>query len=283
MKKALRIAYFGTPQFAVVVLDELKAAGFLPTVVVTAPDKPRGRHLKLTPSEAKVWAIENGIEVLQPKKIDEEFLVDLKNSPWDLFVVAAYGKILPKALLDIPAHGTLNVHPSLLPRLRGPSPIQSAILLDEKVTGVSIMLLDEELDHGPILSQASVEIEDWPPKATILEALLAHEGGQLLAETIPLWVEGKITPEAQDHGKATYTRKLTRDDGLLSLSGDPEEDLRKIRALTPWPGAYFTTVRHSKDLHVKVTEAEIVDGKLLFKRVVPEGKREMDYEDFLRG
>jgi methionyl-tRNA formyltransferase len=278
-----RIVFFGTPQFSAQILNELEEKGIVPTLIVASPDKPKGRKLVMTPPETKVWAEARGIDVLQPAKITDEFIDELGNTEWDLFIVASYGKILPQRLLDLPKKGVLNVHPSLLPRLRGASPIRSAILEDEKETGVTIMLIDAEMDHGPIVAQARVEVEAWPPKASLLEALLAHTGGELLAEVIPLWLLGKITPEEQDHDKATFTKKIKKEDALIDLSADAYQNLLKIKAYDGWPEAYFITQRNGKDIRVKIIDAELVDGKLVPTRVVPEGKKEMDYKDFVRG
>lgn len=286
--KNLRIVFFGTPEFAKDILEELKKAHIRPDLVVTAPDAPRGRKLVMTPPEAKVWALENDIEVLQPRTLRLEKGADeardiLYNSEWDLFIVASYGKILPQALLDLPKHGTLNVHPSLLPLYRGPSPIRSAMLDDNKdAVGISIMRLDAGVDTGDIIAQGRVQIDEWP-QATMLEKLLAHEGGELLAEVIPLWIEGGITPEPQDHTKARLSKKLTKEMGELDLSADPYQNFLKIQGLQGWPGTYFFIERGGKDIRVKVTEASFADGTLTIDKVVPEGKKEMSYEDFLRG
>jgi methionyl-tRNA formyltransferase len=286
--KNLRIVFFGTPAFAADILEELKRAHITPDLIVTSPDAPRGRKLVMTPPEAKVWAQENDIEVLQPQTLKLEKGADeardiLYNSEWDLFIVASYGKILPQALLDLPKHGTLNVHPSLLPAYRGPSPIRSAMLDDNKeAVGVSIMRLDASVDTGDIVAQGRVQIDEWP-QATILEKLLAHEGGELLAEVIPLWVEGAITPEPQDHTKATHSQKLTKEMGALNLADDPYQNFLKIQALAGWPGTYFFVERQGKQIRVKITEASFKDGALTIERVIPEGKKEMAYQDFLRG
>ena len=191
---------------------------------------------------------------------------------------------MPKALLDIPKHGVLNVHPSLLPRLRGASPVRSAILEDERATGVSIMLMDEKMDHGPIVAQATIELEpsEWPPKARIFEELMAREGGKLLAEVMPEWIAGNITPEPQDDSKATFCKKITKEDGLIDLSGDPYKNFLKIRGYDGWPGAYFFAERSNKKIRVKINDAEFSNGRLTLKRVTPEGKKEMGYEAFLR-
>lgn len=274
--------FWGTSSFSIGVLDALKEGGVIPDVIITAPDKPRGRKLIVTPPPVKLWAEENKIPFLQPEILDDAFTSTLKANSYKLFLVASYGKIIPKPVLDIPKHGSLNVHPSLLPKLRGASPIQSAIL-SEDTTGVTIMLLDDKMDHGPIVAQKEIPITPWPPKASILEKTLAYEGGKLLGEIIPSWVAGEIAVREQNHTKATYTKKFTKEDGLIGLSGDPIMNFRKIQAFDVWPKAYFFTQRHSKKVRVAVIDAEIIENKLVIKKVLPEGKKEMNYQDFLRG
>jgi methionyl-tRNA formyltransferase len=274
-------AFFGTPKFAVDVLDALERNGLLPALVVTAPDKKRGRGLELSPSPAKAWAHERGIDVIEPQTLkDEAFVAELRNSDWDAFVVAAYGKLIPKTILDIPRAGSLNVHPSLLPKFRGPSPVLSAILADERATGVTIMKMSEKMDAGTVVAQAKVELEEpaWPPKGSEFEELLAAEGGALLAEVLPDWIAGKITPEEQDESKVTLSRKFADQDALIDLTGDARENLLKIRAFDKNPRAYF--IKDGK--RVIITDAEIEDDALVIKKVVPEGKKEMAYSDFAR-
>jgi methionyl-tRNA formyltransferase len=233
-------AYFGTPALSTVVLNSLEARGFLPALVVTAPDKPAGRGLELQPSPVKRWALERNIDVVTPEKLrDPQFLAELGNTDWDVFIVAMYAKLIPKELLDMPRRGVLNVHPSLLPKFRGPSPVLSAILADERETGVSIMQLTEGMDEGPVVAQARIEIEEeaWPLKGSQMETLLAQEGGNLLAELLPDWVAGSLTPEEQDATKATYTKKFDSTDALLDLT-NPREAFLKIRAFDQSPRAY---------------------------------------------
>ena len=278
--------FFGTAEFSIAVLNELKDAGFIPSLIVTSEDKPQGRKLVITSPPVKKWGEQHDTMVIQPKTLKKNLPPEIINPPanrWDFFIIAAYGKILPSSILDLPKHGTLNVHPSLLPKLRGASPIQAAILKDERQTGVTIMLVDEEVDHGPIIAQAKVTIEDWPPKAHTLRDLLAHVGGELLAETIPPWLNGNITPEKQDESKATYIDKIKKEDGLIDLNDDPYENFKKIQAFDIWPGAYFFTLRRGKKIRVKIADAEFKDKKLTITRVIPEGKKEMSYQDFLRG
>lgn len=283
MIKKIKIAFFGTPEISVIVLNELKEAGLTPALIVTMPDKPKGRKLIMTAPPTKVWAQEEKIDFVQPEKLDESLLELLRNGGFDLFVVASYGKILKQELLDIPKHGTLNVHPSLLPKLRGASPIISAILEDEKKTGVTIMLLDAGMDSGPILAQASIEAQPWPPKASELGELLVTEGGKMLAEIIPQWIAGEIKEEVQDSNKATFTKKITKEDGLIELDGNAYKNLLKIRAFDEWPGTYFFAKKNDKQIRVKITDADLDGDKLKINKVIPESKKEMDYEDFLRG
>ena len=276
-------AFFGTPEFATIILDELELKGFLPNVVVTAPDAPKGRKLVVTKSEVRIWAEKRNIPVLTPTTLrDGKFGEHILPFDCTLFIVAAYGKIIPKEVLDIPQHGTLNVHPSLLPKFRGASPIESAILSDEPHTGVSIMVLDEEMDHGPVLAQRERITRDWPPKGSVLTRDLAHFGGVLLAEIIPEWMNG-LTPHAQDHARATFTKKIHKEDGRIDLTLDPYTNYKKIRSYDEWPGTFFFVLHAGKNVRVRIIDATYADGKLAITRVVPEGKKEMSYEDFLRG
>lgn len=285
----IHFVFFGSSRFSVIVLDELAGAGFLPALVISAPDSARGRGLTLTPSPVKVWAESHNIPVLTPAKLrgTDDASVALCNTLHavnaDVFITASYGKIIPKSMLTMPARGMLNVHPSMLPLLRGPSPIESAILSLEK-TGVSIMLVDEEVDHGAIVAQREVAVAEWPPYAEELETTLAHAGGKLLAEVMPEWVAGNITAREQDHSAATFTKKMTSEDGLVDLADNAAANLRTIRAFHAAPGAYFfATKENGERLRVRITRARIENNTLVLERVVPEGKKEMAYDDFLRG
>lgn len=282
-------AFFGTSEFSVIILNELKNSGFLPSLIVTTPDKPKGRKLVITPPEVKVWAIENNIKYIQPESLKlsknpgllDEIKSYFENTP-DLFIVASYGKIIPQEILDIPSKQTLNVHPSLLPKLRGASPIQSAIL-SENETGVSIMRLDSEMDHGPIVFQEKVFVENWPPYSSDLEKILGEKGGQILAEIIPKWINGEIQENEQDHIKATLCGKIEKADGEINLSNDPLINLRKIRAYHIWPGAFFFVSHREKKIRVIIKKASLLSGELKIEKVLPEGKKEMSYEDFKKG
>jgi len=273
---SLKFAFFGTPEFAVGILNELEKRGFLPSLVISAPDKPRGRKLIITPPETKVWATERNIPVLQPEKVGD-LKFEIENLKFDAFVVAAYGKIIPKKILDIPRLGTLNVHPSLLPRLRGASPLQSAILLEDK-TGTTIMMVDEEMDHGDILAQEELKDISWPPRIDVLETVIQKQGGEMLADVLEKIAMGEIKAIPQEHEKATFTKKIEKEDGQIDPEGDPEINYRKFCAFLHWPRTYF----FQNEKRVIITEAELADGKFIIKKVLPEGRKEMSYEEFLK-
>ncbi len=279
----IKFVFFGTPEIAATILDELKMKELTPSLIVTAPDRPAGRGMKLTSPPVKVWADENRIPTLQPEKLDEDFIAKLKEDKWDLFVVFAFSSILKKEVIEIPIHGTINLHPSLLPKLRGPSPIVSAILTDAKTTGVTVIQIDEKMDHGSILAQEEITPETWPLPVTELEETLMKIGGELLADTIPKIISKDVEPREQDHSDATFCHMLKKEDGLIDLNDDPYQSLLKIKAYAGWPGTYFYVKKNGKEIRVKITEARLSsDKRLLIERVVPEGKKEMSYVDFLK-
>lgn len=278
--------FFGTDDFSVIVLEELKKAGLLPALIVTVLDRPKGRGLVVTSSPAKLWALENGIDCFQPARLDSSATYKLKTISYKLFIVASYGLIIPKDILNIPSKGTLNVHPSLLPKYRGATPIERQILNDEKEVGVTIMLMDEEMDHGPIVAQRVLQIPNHKnqiPNGAELRKMLAQEGGKLLAEVMPGWVEGKIEQKPQDHLRATYTKKLLKTDGEINLSDDPFRNFLRIQAFDGSIGTYFLVEQSGRKVRVLIKGARMEAEKLCITRVVPEGKKEMSYEEFLRG
>lgn len=278
----IKIAFWGSSRFSLIVLEEMKKLGIIPSVLVTSPDKPQGRKMALTPSPVKVWAEENSIECLTPEKLKEESFVK-KISEYNLFVVASYGKIIPKEILEMPIYNTLNIHPSLLPKYRGPSPLQAQILNGDKKIGVSIMQIDEEVDHGPIVNQKVIILENYSG-FNELEEKLAKEGANLLAETLPLWIKGKIKSIPQNHSEATFTKKIEKNDGLIDIqNGNPLKNYFKILAFENWPVAFFETEKKGKKIKILIKKANFDGEKLSILRVVPEGKKEMDYQDFLRG
>lgn len=283
-KSSVKFAFFGTSHIAVFVLDALKDAGLIPSLIITPPDKAKGRGLAVQTSAVKEWALANGIDVLQPERLDSAFHSELQSPghTLDVCVVVDYGKILPQELLAIPHRGFLNVHPSLLPRLRGPSPIRSAILNDEKTTGVSIIVVDEEMDHGPVVAQKRITVPNWPPHLAELEEILVREGGRLLAQILPQWVAGEIDAHEQNHDIATYSKKIEKEDGLLNLADDAYKNLLKIRGHEGWPGTHAFFGRNGKKIRVGILDAHIENNVLVPDRVKPEGKKEMGYAEFLR-
>lgn len=290
----LKIGFFGTPEFAVSLLDELEANGLVPNLIVTNPNKPKGRKLIITPPPVKVWALKRGIPVLQPEKLQPKTdpLLTKILSGFDLFIVAAYGKIVPESIINLPKYGMINVHPSILPKYRGPSPVQTTILNGDKETGVSIMLLDKEIDHGPVITQEKIELNNLSLTTDELKEKLSKVAGRLLIKILPDWINGKIKAKPQDHSQATFTKKIQKEDGFVESRDLLDENLniekaktieRKVRALNPDPGV-FTNIRgKNAEIRVKIIKAKIEDNKLTVERVVPEGKREMNWEDFKRG
>ena len=283
-KSRIKFAFFGTPKLAAVMLDELEKSAYIPAIVVTAPDRPKGRGLALAKSEVKSWAQKRNIPVLQPEKLDDAFVRELKGAHCDLFIVIYYGKIIPRAVLDIPKHGTLNIHFSLLPRFRGTSPVRSAILNDERNTGISIILLDEKIDHGPIIAQKKIPppAGGWPPRASELEEISTRESAELLIKMLPSWIAGEIDAHEQNHDVATYCENLTKEAGLINLSDDAYKNLLKIRAFDSTIGTHAFFERNGKKVRVGIVDAHIKNNLLAIETVKPEGKREMKYEEFLR-
>lgn len=279
-------AFFGSSRLSVIVLDQLFEQGLMPKFVVTTPDKPIGRKQIITPNVVKQWATNKNIPVYNPAKLDQDFAKQIRDisetTEVQAFLVASYGKIIPTEIIDIPKNKTLNIHPSLLPQYRGPSPLPTAILEDTKNTGVSIMILDREMDHGPIIAQKEITISEWPTYEDFEESM-AEEGAKLFAEILPDWIEGKIAPKEQDHSKASYTKKIIKEDAEIDLNTDPYTNFRKIQAYHEWPQAFFFIDHKNKKLRVKITEASYKDGVLIIQKVIPEGGKEMGYEDFLRG
>mgnify|MGYP001597438659 FL=1 len=277
-KKNIKIGFFGGPEYSVMTLDKLHSSGFDISFVLTSIDKPKGRKLLLSPSPAKSWALEKNIPVLQPEKLKEESLVNqLRKYNCDVFVVMAYGKIIPDEILNIPKSKSLNIHPSLLPEFRGSCPIESAILADKRDTGVTIIRMDSEMDHGPIVAQEKVKLEKWPITSHELGKILVNVGADLLISILPDWIDGRIKEKEQDHTKAVYTKKIEKEDGLINLLDDPYKNYLKIQAYHGWPSAYF----FKEKIRMKITQASYLDGKLIIEKVIPEGKNEMDYKDGL--
>ena len=293
----------GTPSFAVPVLDALYECREVEVAAVyTPPDRKRGRGQTLEACPVKARGEELGIPVVQPGTFrNAEAVSELESYRPDVIVVAAYGRLLPADVLAIPRLGCLNLHPSLLPKHRGPAPVAGAILAGDAVTGVSLMLLDEGMDTGPIVAQWERRIDESDDAAMLTETLFA-DGAALLIETLPGWAEGSVSAEAQDDERATYTSKLERADGLADWGLSAEILARRQRAYTPWPGLYTTwegselkllevaavsgvnaepgRVSSTSDYEVAVGTG---DGLLAVRRLQLAGRRPSSGEDFLRG
>ena len=255
----MRLVFMGTPDYAIPVLEAILSPDApMDTQVVgvyTQPDKPKGRGRASDPTPVKSFALERGLDVYQPASLRRsEVGEELASLRPDAIVVAAYGKFLPTNVLSIPPHGCLNVHPSLLPRYRGPSPVATAILEGETSTGTTIILLDEGMDSGPILAGREADIG---PEATTqgLTPQLFQIGGELLKEVLPPWTRGEIPPQPQDESKATFTKMLEREDGEAHWELPAEELERRLRAFTPWPGLFT----HWKGRLVKILSATAIN------------------------
>ena len=301
--RKIRLAFWGTAPFAVPLLRSLALdASFDIVAVVTRPDEPVGREQTLTPPAVKSAAKELGLRVQQPESLKDETwarsYVELKP---DVAVVVAYGKLIPQAILDTPKRKTLNVHPSLLPKYRGPSPIQMAIANGDAETGVSIMLLDAEMDHGPVLTQKIVKMTGTET-APELEARLADAATSMLPDAVARYVAGDFVPTDQDHSRATFTKIITRDDGRIDWSKPAVLIERLFRAYQPWPGIWTEWKRAGRAMRLKLLSVTLEpsastnpgtvlsdfivacgSGGLKILRIQPEGKKEMSAEEFLRG
>jgi methionyl-tRNA formyltransferase len=298
-----RIIFFGTPDFAVPTLKELVRGPDEVVAVVTQPDREKGRGRKVVLSPIKELALQQGLPVLQPDKMkDETFQGEIKSLQSELFVVVAYGKILPGSLLRIPQYGAINVHGSLLPKYRGAAPIVWAMLKEEEMTGVTTMMLDEGMDTGAILLQRETPIGERETSETLHDRLSVL-GAQLLLETVKGLKTAKIQPIPQDHSQATYAPPLKKEDGRIDWNkGSKEIDLQ-IRALNPWPGAFTEWEGqlfkiYGGEIRERVSKGksgtvswvgsdfiEVVTGKdfFLIKEVQLEGKRRMSVREFLAG
>jgi len=313
----LRIIYMGTPHFAVPALEALIANrapgillpdGYEIVTVITRPDKPVGRGKEIVFSPVKQAALAHDISVWQPGSLKRpETIAALAAYSADLYIVAAFGQILPQAVLDLPRYGTLNIHASLLPRYRGVSPITEAILQGDVETGVTIMLIDAGVDTGPILLQHSIPITLHDTTGSLTERL-ANVGAEALLEALPLWISGELTPQPQDEQQASYTRMMRKEDGEIDWYRPADLLARQVRAYTPWPTAYTTwrsklvkivsahalVSETQKDAPVGIVMLRKEDGEpslqvvtgegmLVIDRLQLEGKKAMSAGEFLRG
>jgi methionyl-tRNA formyltransferase len=313
----LRIIYMGTPYFAVPALEALIAGskpglvlpeGYEIVIVITRPDKPVGRGKEIVYSPVKQLARAQGIPVWQPGSLKRpENIEALAAYNADVYIVAAFGQILPQAVLDLPRYGTLNIHASLLPKYRGVSPISEAILQGDTETGVTIMLIDAGVDTGPTLLQRTLPIAEDDTTGS-LTIKLAALGASALLEALPLWVQGKITPQPQDEQRASHTRMLRKEDGEIVWNRPADVLARTIRAFTPWPSAYTNwgdkllkiisahaepsepgskakpgTVGLRKENGRQALTVATGNGLLIVEKLQLEGKKVMSADEFLRG
>jgi len=300
-----KIVFIGTPNFADIILKELIENNLEPSLVITNKDKPKGRKGTISSPPVKLTAEKNKIPILQPEKITEA-KKDIEKIHPDIIILAAYGQIIPEQILNIPKYGTLNVHPSLLPKYRGASPIQSAILKGESETGVTIILANKELDKGPVVSSLIFKIQNPRITNKELEEQLASFGANLLINTIPKWIKGDIKPREQDESKKTYTQILKKEDGRIDWTKNANQIEKKVRAFNPWPTTYCKaknqTMKIWKAFVTKQTETSpkgppgkvylatnnnlaVQCGKdyLTIEELQFEGKRRMTAEEFLKG
>ena len=300
-----RIIFFGTPSFALPSLETLVQNGYAPDLIVTNRDEPAGRKQTLTPPPVKIFAERHNIPVYQPMHLADE----MQHIPEaDLFIVVAFGTIIPQALIEKPRLGTLNIHPSLLPRWRGPSPIQAAILNGDAETGVSLMKIDELMDHGPVITQKTFSLSDKKWTSAELHDALADMGARMLIETLPQWINGTIVATPQDDTKASYCKLIKKDHGRINWSRPAEDIERMIRAYAPWPSAWTLWPGRDKIYRIRIDEAEVIDEEspvgspgyvwqmhpyslliktgratLAVRKITIEGKTTLDAASFLRG
>lgn len=258
-QKPYRIVFFGTSYFAVPILEQLRAdTDFLIVEAITKPDRPVGRKHELAASPVKRVAESLGIKVWQPETLKDEVAFEhLSELRSDAYIVASYGKILPKRLLEIPSFGGINVHASILPKYRGASPISAAIAAGENETGVTIMKMDEKLDEGPTLATMRLSIENEDTTETLM-LKLSELGAGLIGPTVKMYMEGLLQPEPQDHSKASYAMTLKREDGRIDWSRSAVEIERFVRAMRPWPEAHSIWIRKGLPIRLSIKTAAIL-------------------------
>ena len=262
----INFVFFGGEPLALPVLEQLFENDLVPKLIVCNPDKPKGRNLKITPPLTKIWAEKNNIPCIQN-------LNELEGV-FDLFVVVSYGTIIPNRILELPKLGTINLHPSLLPLYRGPSPIVTTILNGDSETGVTIIKIDEEMDHGPILAEKKINLTG-NEMIDELEQNLADMGGKLLVDVMQEFTEGKIKPKKQDHTRATFVKKILKTDGEIKLDDDAIKNWRKFRAYKHWPRIFF----FKDGKRIIITKAKLENNKFIIEKVIPENGKEMKYKN----
>jgi len=281
--KDIKFAFFGTPDVASETLEILKQNDYIPSLIITSLDRPKGRKMIITPPPVKIWAIKNNIPYIQPEKIDPQVdpqvrgVAGHKSDLWreeefDLFIVVAYGKILPEKLINLPKLGSLNIHYSLLPKYRGASPVESAILNGDIETGITIQKMEFKMDSGPIVAQEKIFIHS-NEKTPDLRKRLIKIGGELLVKTLPIYMENKIKLIPQNETEATYCKKIKKEDGLIDLNDSPIKNYNKFRAYAIWPRTYF--FKNGK--RIIITNAILENEKFKIIKVIPENGKETSY------
>jgi len=305
----MHFIFFGSSEFAEITLKKLLKAQMKPFLVVTNPPKQKGRKHVLAPTPVHLLAQENNIPILTPEKLDDQaFINEFEKLKPELVILTAYGKIIPSRLLDIPTKGFINLHPSLLPQWRGATPIQSAILNGDKETGVSLILMDEQVDHGPIIQSAKYEIQNEKLNYEELSTELAVLGAELIIKTVPQYLREEIFPIPQDHSLATYCQKILPKDEKIQWNETCIKIDRKVRALNPQPGVLTKAINsQGNELILKIIKgypetsecSEKIPGKVfnfqdkmavkcsegfyVVEQMKPAGKQTMSSENFLRG
>lgn len=274
--KPYRIAFWGTPALTVPFLDMLHAEGFTPVVVITGEDKPQGRGMTITPPAPKVWAQEHGVRILQPKKLDDDFYKALEALNLDLSIVVAYGKIIKEPMINLPKHGTINVHYSLLPKYRGATPVEAALLAGDTKTGIAIQQMVYDLDAGDIIANKEINIPTIMRKKELF-SILNTEAVKTLSQILPDILEGKITGQQQDPAQATHCGKISKQDGEIVLGENHQNNWNKWRAYEGWPGVYTFGVSNGQNIRVIIKDATFENGIFTPTRVTPEGGKEMDF------
>lgn len=297
----IKVVYFGgTPELSLAPLQALiQADDIAVEALVIKPERPQGRKKEIIASPLRMLAEKHDIDVIAPEKFDKETTTQIRDIAPELFVIVAYGKILPERIISIPTKGAINIHPSLLPKYRGPSPVQAALLAGDKMTGISIMLIDEEMDHGPLLHQVDLPINDDDTTLSLLTKA-GDISAPLLIESIRGYIEGSITPQEQNHEKATFCKMISRDDGQITSDTTAEAMINMQKAFTPWPGLFFfaggkrykITNLSSSNTTVaagtinRIDDALILgttEGSITIGSIQPEGKPMMPSEAFLNG
>ena len=272
--KNLNFIFWGTPDVASETLEILKQADYLPSLIITSPDARSGRGMHLEASPVALFAEENNIPCLKPEKLDDEFTFKLSTFNFQLSIVVAYGKIMPENILSLPELGSINIHYSLLPKYRGASPVESAILNGDTETGVTIQQMEYKMDSGPVLAVEKTTI-NRDEKSAELRQRLIKIGAGLLIKTLPKIIEGTLNPVSQDESTATYCTKIKKEDGLIDLSADAQTNYNKFRAYATWPRTFF--FRNGK--RIIVTSSKLVAGKFVIEKIIPEGRKETVYKE----